>query len=388
MKTRMGCVRFRRGCWELDFRDVLGKRRQEKCRDLRKEETRQRKEAEARLYKRLEEVKAGSYQAPSEHLTVDEVVSSFLNNHVGPGGVEPETLKEYERIAALYITPHIGSLIARDVKRVQIEAWRAKLLASPAQRQRRRATREQPELATRLLSPRTVAKAMERLSAAYEYAMGHEWVLRNPTIGVKRPTKRSTSGSQLALAQSNALTLEEMNRLLTHAGPVDPAARRSGPWKLMIKFAAYTGMREAEICGLSWDDVDFNSNTAFVRKTWRKGRFKVPKTAHSVRRVEYPSSMSKELKEWKLACPKGEHQLVFPTETGGPQNPANLLHRGLYPALRRADLRKIRFHDLRHTFASLTLAGGENLGPVSRQLGHANTAVTLNVYRHVLPGEG
>jgi integrase len=90
----------------------------------------------------------------------------------------------------------------------------------------------------------------------------------------------------------------------------------------------------------------------------------------------------------RLACPKGEGNLVFPTETGSPMSPSNLLHRGFYPALKRAGLRKVRFHDLRHSFASLALAGGENLGPVSKQLGHASTAITLTIYRHVLPGEG
>jgi len=74
--------------------------------------------------------------------------------------------------------------------------------------------------------------------------------------------------------------------------------------------------------------------------------------------------------------------------SGNPQNPSNLLQRGLYPALRRAGLRKITFHGLRHSYATLTLAAGENLGPVSKQLGHANVAITQTVYRHVLPSEG
>ena len=156
----------------------------------------------------------------------------------------------------------------------------------------------------------------------------------------------------------------------------------------MFEVAAYTGLRKSELCGLLWDDVDFVERTFFVRQVWRGGRFKRPKTETSIRRVEFPASLVTELKAHKLACPNGEHQLVFPTETGGPMSPSNLLHRGFYPALRRAGLRKVRFHDLRHSFASLALAGGENLGPVSKQLGHASTAITLNVYRHVLPGEG
>jgi len=76
------------------------------------------------------------------------------------------------------------------------------------------------------------------------------------------------------------------------------------------------------------------------------------------------------------------------TETGGPQNPSNLIQRGVYPALRSAGLRKVTFHGLRHTYATLQLSRGENLGPVSKQLGHANVAITQSTYRHVLPSEG
>lgn len=170
------------------------------------------------------------------------------------------------------------------------------------------------------------------------------------------------------------------------SGPgVDAAIPR---YRLIFKVGAYTGLRESELCGLSWNDVDFVERSFFIHRVWRRGRFKVPKTDTSVRHVEFPASLVTELKAHKLACPKGDHQLVFPTETGGPMNPANLLHRGFYPALRRAGVRKVRFHDLRHSFASLALAGGENVAPVSKQLGHASTAITMNVYRHVLPGEG
>jgi integrase len=147
-------------------------------------------------------------------------------------------------------------------------------------------------------------------------------------------------------------------------------------------------LRKSELHGLSWDDVDFVARTFFVRQVWPCGRFKVPKTETSVRRIEFPASLVTELKAHKLACSKGERDLVFPTETGGPRSPSNLLHRGFRPALRRAGIRKVHFQDLRHSLASPVLARGAKLGPVSKQLGHASIAITLNVYRHVLPARG
>ena len=92
-------------------------------------------------------------------------------------------------------------------------------------------------------------------------------------------------------------------------------------------------------------------------------------------------------REWKLICPRGGHDLVFPNLAGNPISHANWLQRMFYPALRRAGLRKIRFHDLRHTFASLLVSGGADVIRVSRMLGHASPAITLQVYSHKLPGQ-
>jgi integrase len=379
MRTRTGCVRYRRGRWELDFRDVRGRRHQEALGDLRERGRRWQLEAEARLHERLKEVNGGTYQAPDEHSTVSELVKLYIDNHVVPNGAEPETIQQYRQEARLYLTPNIGSMKAREVRRVHIEELRARLLATSVQFQRRGCKE------VRKLSPRTVRKALTLLAAAYRYGQSLELVMRDPTLGVRKPSKKSAGPVQVQV-----LTTEELNRLFEHLRDHSTDhATRSGPWKLLVRFAVFTGMRESELCGLTWEDVDFETCTVRVRRIWRRGRFKLPKTASSIRKVEFPSSMLTELKAWRLACPKGEHGFMFPTESGGPQNPSNMLKRGLRPALKRAGLPEtFRFHDLRHTYATLQLSSGENVGPVSRQLGHANIAITQSVYRHHLPGEG
>lgn len=104
--------------------------------------------------------------------------------------------------------------------------------------------------------------------------------------------------------------------------------------------------------GLQWCDIDWNSGKVHVRRGYSDGRFTEPKSRHSRRQVDLPPSLLNELRRWKLACPTGELDLVFPNGQGMPESPSNLLEYGFYPALRRAGLRQVRFPDLRHTYAS------------------------------------
>lgn len=161
----------------------------------------------------------------------------------------------------------------------------------------------------------------------------------------------------------------------------------SSSYRLLIKVTVFTGMREGKIFGLQWGDIDWNSRQLHVRRPWKEGAYVEPKTRYSVRRIDINDALVIELKAWRLACPKGPDDLVFPKLEGRPMSHANLLQLGFYSALRRAGLRKIRFHDLRHTFASLLIANGEDIVRVSRLLGHSNPTITLNVYSHMLSKE-
>jgi integrase len=89
------------------------------------------------------------------------------------------------------------------------------------------------------------------------------------------------------------------------------------------------------------------------------------------------------LKIWKLACPVSEHDLIFPGFEGGMANHVNTANRYFYPALRRAGLRHVSFHSLRHSNASLRIQAGQNIKYVSDQLGHSTIKITLDVYGHL-----
>ena len=94
--------------------------------------------------------------------------------------------------------------------------------------------------------------------------------------------------------------------------------------------------------------------------------------------------MMAELKRWRLACPPNELNLIFPNEAGGPLNHNNVVSRYFEPALSAAKLGKVRFHDLRYTYASLLIEQGENIKYIQSQLGHSSLTVTLNVYAHLM----
>ena len=89
--------------------------------------------------------------------------------------------------------------------------------------------------------------------------------------------------------------------------------------------------------------------------------------------------------EWRLACPHSELNLVFPNSNGNYQSADNLAKRRFLPALNRAGIDKIRFHDLRHTYASLLLANGAPMKYVQHQLGHSSITMTMDLYTHLLP---
>ena len=109
-----------------------------------------------------------------------------------------------------------------------------------------------------------------------------------------------------------------------------------------------------------------------------------PKSKASRRKIDLAPELVHELKKWKLACPKGELDLIFPTEAETPENAPILLYRRLFPALRRAGLPRMRFHNVRHTYASLLIAQGEHPKYIQSQLGHSSINVTMDIYGHLM----
>nr|WP_237329425.1 site-specific integrase [Streptomyces sp. CBMAI 2042] len=164
----------------------------------------------------------------------------------------------------------------------------------------------------------------------------------------------------------------------------------------MYKLALRTGLRKGELPGLHWEDLDLTTGTASIRRSLQRtrsgGLTHLPtKTRASERRIALPTECLHSLKEHRGRQDKecetagpdwSDSGLVFTTPTGRPLDPANLTRR-FRSFLNRAGLRRIRFHDLRHSTATLLLEQGVDLVVIKELLGHAYIGVTAGVYAHV-----
>ncbi|MED0671623.1 site-specific integrase [Aneurinibacillus aneurinilyticus] len=148
-----------------------------------------------------------------------------------------------------------------------------------------------------------------------------------------------------------------------------------------------TGMRQGEILGLSWKDVDLDKGLLYVTQTLPHNGKNIivgAKTKTSIRSVALSSSTIKALKEHQNNTDTNPSGLVVCSTTGTPVNPANLRREWL-KLIKLAEVPQIRFHDLRHTHASLMLKQGEHIKVVSERLGHSKIQMTLDTYTHIMP---
>lgn len=220
----------------------------------------------------------------------------------------------------------------------------------------------------------TLRKILVSLGQILSYAVRHKYIDFNPLREAERP--REQGKGEEAEDKNNILNPEQITAFLQHV----PNQKHH----TLFLTAIMTGARQGEILGLKWGDVDWESKQILIQRTFNKGRFFTPKTKGSRRRIDLAPAVVRELKKWRLACPQNDLDLVFPSGSGGPINYSNMVRRHFLPALEGAGLLRIRFHDLRHSYASLLIDQGENLKYIQTQLGHSSPTVTLNVYTHLM----
>jgi integrase len=171
-------------------------------------------------------------------------------------------------------------------------------------------------------------------------------------------------------SRSNLLTESEIEKLLAACG--------SGyaDYYLFLLIAARTGMRLGEVLALKWGNVDFEKGVIWVKRSYRRGRVTPPKNG-KVRKVDMSAQLAETL---KAELPKAADELIVNRD--GYFMEQNFVRRVYDRIMKKAALRKRKFHSLRHSFASILLSKGAQLVYVSRQLGHSSVSITSDIYTH------
>lgn len=218
------------------------------------------------------------------------------------------------------------------------------------------------------VSPSTAHKDLVVLKGMLKCAVEWDYLLVNPASPVKAPKRPHI--------EKDALTPDEVNIFLSSL---------DSKWHPVFLTLLLTGMRLGELRALMWSDIDWHSSTIRIRRSVWRNTFQEPKSKNSIRTIVMSPKLASVLRDYKNWAPKSPMGLVFCNEGGGILDDANLRHRVFEKTLSRAGLRKIRIHDLRHTYASLLINQGENLKYVQKQLGHASITTTVDCYGHLMP---
>jgi integrase len=299
--------------------------------------------------------------------SVERLKQHILKKHIEH---REATLKEYETSPWF---DDLKTLVGEPRENDLSDAVGAKIDKIPEEEQKRFWNAlEQVRKASHPTSVATLRKILITLGAVLTYAVRMRYVDFNPVREIEKPR-----GTGLREEEEGMVILkpEAIQALLNHT-----ATQKD---RVFFMTAVLTGMRQGELLGLQWGDIDWLTSQIHVKRTFNHGAFMEPKTERSRRKIDLAPELIHELKIWKLACPKGELELVFPTENGTTWDASNMVRRNFLPALRRAGLPKIRFHDLRHTYASLLVDQGENPKYIQSQMGHYSINVTMDIYGHL-----
>ena len=237
------------------------------------------------------------------------------------------------------------------------------------------------------LAPATVRNIQVFISGVFTHAYEDGIVTANPALKLGRYIQKDDRRRHV-----NPLTREQVSAFLT-------TARQECPEHYPLLLCAFrTGMRLGELMGLAWEDIDFVANTIEVRRSYSHSHFSTPKS-HKSRLVDMSDQLNRTLLAYqrslrarfggKLPEARAGTETVhfaFPNRGGGPTDGDDFRKRVFYRLIEKADVPRFRFHDIRHTFASLLLQQGESLHYVKEQMGHASIQTTVDVYGHLVPG--
>ncbi len=316
-----------------------------------------RKEVQVKLRTLLSNAEQGVLPGP-QRLTVSQFLSYWLEDVARPR-VRKRTYESYEGSVRNHIVPALGRLKVGELQAAHLQ----KLY---------KALREKN------LSSASVQRVHAVIRSSLRHAVDTGLVHRSVATMVHPPTPERV--------EFTTLTPEQVRVLLT--------AATDARHRALLTVAVYCGLRQGELLGLKWEDIDTESATLKVRRQLgHDGSYSEPKTKAARRTVDLSQPVLDALKEYRtdqlqsrlMAGSEWEDNgLVFTTQRGRPLGYRNVI-RNFHALLDRTALPRIRFHDLRHTTATLQLASGADIKQVQELLGHSQVTLTLGTYTHVQP---
>lgn len=225
------------------------------------------------------------------------------------------------------------------------------------------------ELVASGLAASSVTNTLLPLRAIVRRALSREEIAIDPMANLSLPKDRSR--------RERVAAPQEIELLLAAIEP---------RYRVLFAAAIYTGLRRGELQALGWDAVDLDSGVLRVERAWDRVEGLIsPKSRSGERTVPVPSVLGGELRRHRVRQGCGGEGFVFSVDGVRPFDPSNAL-RSVNLAWKRAGLRPIKFHECRHTYASLMIAAGVNPKALSQFMGHSSITVTLDRYGHLFPG--
>lgn len=318
------------------------------------------RECQEKLKQLRETVTAPRTEKVRPEMPFGEWLDFWYQNYVKPQ-IRPTTQANYEAKIYQHIIPELGKIPLNQLAQKDLQQFYARMKTGG------RLIRT--EQFGKGLSDSMVRGLHAACRSALEKAVQEELIRTNPAVGCKLPPKRGR--------EMQVLGREELQRFLIQA-------QAEGYFELFL-LDLCTGLRRGELLALQWDDLDFKTGTLTVNKQVYevKGQLQVsvPKTRASIRRLILPPGVMEVLRQYRETV---DSRWMFPSpvKEDVPMTPG-AVRRRLQIILERAGCKKIRFHDLRHTFATLSLESGMDVKTLSAMLGHVSAATTLDIYAHV-----
>ena len=313
---------------------------------------------------KLAALKAQLGGIPSDKLRPEMRFADWLDywyeTHCKPN-IRTSTQSGYEDRIRLHIKPELGEIPLNRLTQNDLQQFYARLKKSG------RKTRT--ECYGEGLSDRMVRMCHATCRSALQRAVQDGLIRTNPAEGCKLPPKKAR--------EMQVLARDELQRFLIQA-------KAEGYYELFLLDLA-TGLRRGELLALQWDDLDFETGVLTISKQVSLVRGKivmsVPKTKNSIRKLVLPPAVIEVFREYQKTA-KCRWLFPSPIKEDAPLTPGSMLRR-LHVTLERAQCKQIRFHDLRHTFATMALENGMDIKTLSAMLGHVSAATTLDIYTHI-----